>query len=204
MEIQDRIIAETNRLLMLKSCRLITMDEIANNLGISKRTIYEQFTDKSSLLEESFNFIFDMTVKEVTSIAKESENSLISVMIILKMASESIKKVRFDYIEDLKKYYPKIYQKTFEKHIEFQKGLRNNLLQKALEDGFILEDTSLELLNSMLQFNLFHCSKNEFIREHSAHTSTQISAMGIFIILRGVSTYKGIEIIDKYKDILFR
>ncbi|MFA6806450.1 MAG: hypothetical protein WCR29_03435, partial [Bacteroidales bacterium] len=135
---------------------------------------------------------------------KESDNSLISVMRVLKLASESIQAVKYEHIEDLKKFYPKIYQKTFEQHIAFQKILRNKLLQEALDEGLILEDTSLDLLNSLIHLNLFYCSRNEFINENSNHSSSEIVAMNIFIILRGVSTYKGIEIIDNYKNILFK
>lgn len=204
MEIKDRIIGETSRLLGLKSCRLITMDEIASNLGISKRTIYEQFADKSSLLEECFNYHFDLAVKDVSAIEQESDNSLISVMRILKLASESIQAVNYDHIRDLEKYYPKIYEQTFKQHINFQRVLRNKLLIKALEDGLIVGDTNLDLLNSLIHLNLFYCSKNEFIRLDSTYSSAEIAAMSIFIILRGVSTLKGIEIIDNYKDILFK
>lgn len=204
MEIKDRIIGETSRLLGLKSCRLITMDEIASNLGISKRTIYEQFADKSTLLEECFNYHLDLVAKDISVIEQESDNSLISVMRIIKLASESIQNVNYDHTKDLEKYYPKIYERTFKQHIKFQRTLRNKLLQKALKDGLILKDAKLNLLNSLIHLNLFYCSNNDFIKIDSIYSSAEIATMSIFIILRGVSTLKGIETIDNYKDILFK
>ena len=134
MELKDRIINETNGLLQIKSCRLITMDEIANNLGISKRTLYEQFKDKSNLLEDCFNMNFEKAVNESNKIIESSENSLVSILLMLKKANSSIHTIKYDYIKDLNKYYPEIYQKTFERHINFQKELRNKLLLEALEE----------------------------------------------------------------------
>lgn len=204
MELKDRIINETNGLLQIKSCRLITMDEIANNLGISKRTLYEQFKDKSNLLEDCFNMNFEKAVNESNKIIESSENSLVSILLMLKKANSSIHTIKYDYIKDLNKYYPEIYQKTFERHINFQKELRNKLLLEALEEGLVLEDVNFDLLQSMIQLNLFYCSKNEYMIQNPNHSLIEIAMMHIFIIIRGVSTTKGIEIIDKYKEIFLK
>lgn len=204
MELKDRIINETNGLLQIKSCRLITMDEIANNLGISKRTLYEQFKDKSNLLEDCFNMNFEKAVNESNKIIESSENSLVSILLMLKKANSSIHTIKYDYIKDLNKYYPEIYQKTFERHINFQKELRNKLLLEALEEGLVLEDVNFDLLQSIIQLNLFYCSKNEYMIQNPNHSLIEIAMMHIFIIIRGVSTTKGIEIIDKYKEIFLK
>ncbi len=145
MELKERIINETNGLLKIKSCRLLTMDEIANNLGISKRTLYEQFKDKSSLLENCFNMNFEKAVIDSYKIVETSENSLVSILLMLKKANSSIHTIKYDYIKDLNKYYPEIYQKTFERHINFQKELRNKLLLNALEDNLVLDDINFDL-----------------------------------------------------------
>lgn len=191
MELKERIINETNGLLKIKSCRLLTMDEIANNLGISKRTHYEQFKDKSSLLENCFNMNFEKAVIDSYKIVETSENSLVSILLMLKKANSSIHTIKYDYIKDLNKYYPEIYQKTFERHINFQKELRNKLLLNALEDNLVLDDINFDLLNSMIQLNLFYCSKNEYMIQNPNHSLIEIAMMHIFIIMRGVSTTKG-------------
>lgn len=204
MELRDRIINETNGLLKIKSCRMITMDEIAHNLGISKRTLYEQFKDKSDLLESCFNMHFEKAVNESNKIVEGSENSLVSILLMLKKANHSIHTIRYDYIKDLNKYHPEIYQRTFEMHINFQKELRNKLLLEALEEGLVLEDVNFDLLQSMIQLNQFYCSKNEYMIQNPNHSLIEIAMMHIFIIIRGVSTTKGIEIIDKYKEIFLK
>lgn len=204
MELKDRIIAETDRLLAIKSCKSITMDEIANNLGISKRTLYEQFKDKSNLLEDCLNKHFEIAVNESNNIIETSENALISLMLMMKKANSSIFTIGYDYIKDINKYYPDIYNRTFIKHINFQKELGNNLLNKALDEDLLLRDINLELLHSMLQLNLFYCSRNEYMSRNPNHTSSSIAMLHMFIIVRGIATIKGIKIIDKYKDVFLK
>jgi AcrR family transcriptional regulator len=65
MELRDRIIIETYKLIVSKSCKLITMDEIANNLGISKRTLYENFKDKSTLIEDCLTLTLNKQMKKL-------------------------------------------------------------------------------------------------------------------------------------------
>lgn len=204
MEIKKRIINETSRLLTIKSCKSITMDEIANNLGISKRTLYEQFTDKRTLLEECLIKHFETAILESDRIVETSENALISIMLMMKKANSSINSIRYDYIKDLNKYYPDIYLRTFQNHIIFQKQLGNNLLQRALNEDLVMRDINFDLLHSMLQLNLFYCSQNEYMMQNPKHSATEIALIHMFIIIRGIATIKGVKIIDKYKEVFFK
>ena len=52
MELRDRIIEVSSDLFMSNGCKSVTMDEVAAANGISKRTLYEHFKDKTNLLEE--------------------------------------------------------------------------------------------------------------------------------------------------------
>ncbi len=100
MEIKERIINETSRLLTNKSCKSITMDEIANNLGISKRTLYEQFTDKRTLLEDCLTKHFETAILESDRIVETSENALISISIAIKKL-EKIEDINIKYQKTL-------------------------------------------------------------------------------------------------------
>ena len=204
MELKTRIINETFKLLGTKSCKSITMDEIANNLGISKRTLYEQFHDKGALLEESLNTNFEYGQKESAKIIETSENSLISFMLLMQKANKSTALIGYDLIKDIKKYYPEIYKNTILKHINFFKDISNKLIKTALEQGLLLENINICFLHNMLQLNLFYASQNEYRSLNSNFTPSFISNAHLFIIMRGVSTIKGIKVIDKYQDIFLK
>ena len=204
MELRTRIIKETFKLLGTKSCKSITMDEIANNLGISKRTLYEQFQDKKTLLEESLNAHFENGQRESAKIIETSENSLISFLLLMQKANKAMTLIGYDLIKDINKYYPEIYNNSIIKHISFFKDLSNKLIKTALEQDLLLENINISFLHNMLQLNLFYASKNEYLSLNSNLTPSFISNAHLFIIMRGVSTIKGIKVIDKYQDIFLK
>lgn len=200
MELCDRIIDETYKLLTTKSCRLITMDEIANNLGISKRTLYENFKDKSTLLEDCLSNNFEQANEKVKKITENSENSLISFMLMTQMAHKSIANIGYDNINDIKKYYPQIYTNVFLKHVDFHKKNTYQLIQKAIKEGLIIKKVDVDFLQNMLRVFLFYCSKNEYLSLNPDFNASKLFNIHLFIAMRGISTIKGIEIIDKYQD----
>lgn len=200
MELCDRIIDETYKLLTTKSCKLITMDEIANNLGISKRTLYENFKDKSTLLEDCLSNNFEQANEKVKKITENSENSLISFMLMTQMAHKSIANIGYDNINDIKKYYPQIYTNVFLKHVDFHKKNTYRLIQKAIKEGLIIKKVDVDFLQNMLRVFLFYCSKNEYLSLNPDFNASKLFNIHLFIAMRGISTIKGIEIIDKYQD----
>lgn len=200
MDLRERILDETYRLILTKSCKLITMDEIANNLGISKRTLYENFKDKSTLIEECLNKNLQEANRMTEEIVEKSENSLISFMLMTQMANESIAKIGYESISDIKKYYPQIYDNTILKHIEYHKEKNYQLIKKAIEEGLIIKKIDIDFLQNMLKVFLFYCSKHEFLTLNQNYNASKIFNIHLFIAMRGISTLKGIEIIDKYEE----
>ncbi|MCK9322266.1 MAG: TetR/AcrR family transcriptional regulator [Bacteroidales bacterium] len=200
MELRDRIIVETYKLIVSKSCKLITMDEIANNLGISKRTLYENFKDKSTLIEDCLNTNFEQANEKVRKIMDKSENSLVSFMLMTQMGHQSIAKIGYDNISDIKKYYPQIYSNTFLKHVEFHKNNTYQLIQLAMNEGLIIKKVDINFIQNMLRIFLFYCSKNEYLSLNPEFNASKLFNIHLFIAMRGISTLKGIEIIDKYQE----
>ena len=74
MEIRDKIISGSSKMFIKFGIRSITMDMIAEQLGISKRTIYENFTDKNELLKYSLEAGMVEQKAVVEEIFKNSEN----------------------------------------------------------------------------------------------------------------------------------
>ncbi len=196
MELRDRIIVETYKLIVSKSCKLITMDEIANNLGISKRTLYENFKDKSTLIEQCLNANFEQANEKVMEIMESSENSLISFMLMIQMGHQSIANIGYENINDIKKYYPQLYTNTFIKHVEYHKDNTYQLILRAMNEGLII----INFIQNMLRIFLFYCSKNEYLSLNPEFNASKLFNIHLFIAMRGISTLKGIEIIDKYQE----
>src|SRR5690554_6987895 len=128
MDIKDRIIEKAGELFFEYGIKNISMDELASSLGISKRTIYENFKDKEDILR----FLITKLSNERNKIFKEFlEEGLNVVEIFIKVIE-----IQMDmpvssakFIQDIYKYYPKItklLQEIIEKNNEDRKSTRLN------------------------------------------------------------------------------
>ncbi|MDR0971083.1 MAG: TetR/AcrR family transcriptional regulator [Bacteroidales bacterium] len=202
MELRDRIINETISLASKKSCKDITMDEISQRLGISKRTLYEQFSDKSSLFENCLNYSFEFIKNDLNSIIEDANNSLISLIRIIQKAAISFP-VRCDLIHDFEKYYPQVYNNTFVKQVNYIKvEILEKLVDRVVENGYFFKDSDFNLFHNIIQLNLLYATRSSYIEKNPKYTSEQLSNIHLLIIVRGFATQEGIKIIDKYKDTL--
>jgi AcrR family transcriptional regulator len=65
MEPQERIVSKAHELFMRYGIRSVSMDEVANHLGMSKKTIYQFYADKDALVEDVINI--EITEKQVSA-----------------------------------------------------------------------------------------------------------------------------------------
>ena len=170
------------------------MDDIARELTISKRTIYEQFTDKEQLLTECLQFIYqDLRKVGKEKIRKSSHNTLEVVLTLYNSYFETIKRANKNFFIDLTKYPNIIKQRE-------QKEESNNRKFKAwihqgIKEGLFRTDTNLDILIYILKRDL------ELIATSDKFNHLSIDELGknfILFYLRGIATTKGQEIIENY------
>ena len=92
-----------------------------------------------------------------------SENSLISFMLMIQMGHQSIANIGYENINDKKKYYPQLYTNTFIKHVEYHKDNTYQLILRAMNEGLIIKKVDINFIQNMLRIFLFYCSKNEYL-----------------------------------------
>ncbi len=197
MEVKERIIEEATEMFFRSGIKAITMDDIARELGISKRTIYELFRDKDELLRECMAYADRKYEEERDLIIMESENAISEVFGLMRMGIYAIKTVNPLMISDMKKYHHEIYKEVLkvgqEKRIaQIQENLRKGIQQKLFRDNIDVEVVSI-LLNAQLQI----------VSDDNVFPERMFSRVVVFenVVInffRGISTQKGIELIDRY------
>ena len=95
--------------------RSVTMDDIANHLGISKKTLYNHFTDKSQLVREIISLRIAQDQSVCSSFAEQSINAIDELMHISKFVIESLSSINTTVFHDLKKSHPDAW-KMLEEH----------------------------------------------------------------------------------------
>lgn len=195
MELKDRIIQEAGKLFIKHGIKRISMDEIASRLGISKRTIYQNFKDKEDLL---LHYIRQMEFLKSESIKDLSKNEETVVHVFLKLIEmhKEFDFINITFIDDVKKYYPKANRELIDQQnrgitkikLFLKEGMRQDVIRKDLNIdivAFLLQDSNRTLMNTV---NLTDKSFSNW----ELFFTTMIN------FIRGISTKDGIEIVDKF------
>ena len=200
MELRDRIIEVSSDLFMSNGCKNVTMDEVAAANGISKRTLYEHFKDKTNLLEECL-LMMEEKMKMLGEKAFSGSKSIIE-LICLEHESQSdmMINMRIRFFEELKKYYPALYEKMHKRFTDFHKVTTRKFLERGQKEGLFLINIDMEVVGRMV-FEIATIIQNSEIFSLANHSRKQLFRETMVMYFRGISTEEGIKMIDKYLNI---
>lgn len=197
MEIKNRIITEARQLFVKYGIRSITMDMIAEHLGISKRTIYENFKDKNELLKSCINAAMADQRKMNEEIIRSSSNIIDAIFVFIKNSINTLKRINPAFFYDIQKYYPAIWRKTIHKNDERNFNRIVSLLNKGISEGLFREDINVEIIARLIleQFKLL---SNQEIFPEDKYSMIDIFENIVINFVRGIVTVNGLELIDTY------
>jgi AcrR family transcriptional regulator len=195
MEIRERIIEGAANLFRIYGIRTVTMDSLATQLGISKRTIYEVFSDKDDLLVSVLRWMAEKQRILVSRILDESENAIVAIFRLLESNRDHFQNMSPALQADLKKYhYEVLINNTDNSEMP---DYRNNIrvIERGIKEKLFRRDINPDIVNrclyslgrSTLDFDLYPLedfSRNEVIKN-------------VFInYMRGISTKEGNDLIN--------
>jgi len=199
MEVRERIIEEATRLFFQYGIRSITMDEIAVSLGISKRTVYETFKDKTELIHTCLRDLIRQRDERSQEVIASSANVIEAIFTSMQDGIKAINTINPLFFHDLKKYYPVIWKTLHEENKEKHYNLTYTQLRKGVNEGLFRKDIHIGIVSKLFheQVNLIS-DESVFPREQYELTDLFKNLMINFV--RGISTQKGIDLVDKMLD----
>lgn len=180
MELRENIIEGTIVVFNQKGLKF-TMDDIARQLGISKKTIYTVFSDKESLFYAVVDYMFDSIKESEQSVLRdESLSTLEKIRKILGVMPEGYKEIDLRQLYLLKDKYPKIYKKV-EERLETGWESSIQLLEQGISEG-ILRPIPVALIKMMLEAALEQFFQRDIlIRNNLTYTEALEAVVGILI-----------------------
>jgi AcrR family transcriptional regulator len=196
--VKQRIIEEASELFEQMGVRSTTMDDIARHLGISKRTIYENFKDKEALLIECIDAFHTKTGEKMEKLFSEADNVVYAIMSWLQFGAEPASQRQFSIMADIRKYYPQVFKEHLTRinaskcqNIEF-------MLQRGINEGVFRNELNPEIVAYIFSRQENSAAFNDSVLEK--YSFADIFENMVLTFLRGICTLKGIEIIEKYKN----
>lgn len=193
--LKGRILKLASEMFHTFGLKAVSMDDIAKKVGISKRTLYETFSSKDELLTHCIRVKQDESISEMMAIINDAKKDFVEVVLgLLSVISRDVRKINALFFVDLDRYN---LQSAFEeneiKAMEKRK-IVISMLQKGIDEGYVKSDLNLELMVELLLTR--QPILGLFSRVH--HTTLDEIVNNVCLInIRGISTLKGIERIDK-------
>ncbi len=184
-------------LFLQKGCKAVTMDDVSKENGISKKTLYELFKDKSDLLEQCIDFLHCHMIKYAKNMEEESDNVMSLLFKIHETQSDVIINLKRNFFKELKRYYYAIYKKTVEKFMVYHMERTKEYLNKGQREGLIIENIDTELVSKII-IEISNIIEESELFSFNTHSRKDLFAEVVILYFRGIATEKGREIIDEY------
>ena len=201
MEVRDRILVESGRLFGKYGIRTMTMDALAEELGISKRTIYERFKDKDTLLLEVIRYYKNLTQEESLKLIEQSDNAIEALFRIIKMTVDQMMRMSPSFLHDFKKYHQKVFKQFAEPGEIRDFSMTRKLLETGIQQEVFRDDFDIDIVNHAIHalFDLF--GHNSEMIDAGFHRKDMFDHI-LIPYFRGISTKKGRKLLVDCKTIL--
>jgi AcrR family transcriptional regulator len=180
--------------------RSVSMDDIAAQLGMSKKTLYQYYTDKEELVDAVLSALLETNRKECLENREKAENAVHEVFQAFEMMQEMFSNMNPSIVFDLEKYHPTVSKKLQQhKYVFLYQVIKQNL-ERGIREELYRSEINVEVLtrfrieSMMLAFNseIFPTNRTQLV-------SIQEEILEHF--LYGLSTAKGHKLIQKYKQL---
>ena len=199
LDTKQRIQKAAHDLVMQYGIRSVSMDDIAANQGMSKKTIYQYFKDKDELVEAVVDDIIDTNQYACKADIERSENAVHEIFLVMDMMAEMFKSMNPSILFDMQKYHPAAFLK-FQKH---RNDYIYNVCRQNLERGIAEElyrpEISVDILARYRVETMLTAFNPEFQRSVK-QSLLKIEEEIITHYLFGLVSLKGYKLVLKYME----
>lgn len=149
METKQKILEQTFDLIMKYGIKSVSMDDISRGIGISKKTIYQYFENKKSLIHEVIENHITKDEAEITTIINETKNAIDEMVTIAKHILVFLRSMSPSMMFDTQKYYPKIWERVENQHFTFILNTIVTNIKRGQNEGFYCLDINADIISKM-------------------------------------------------------
>jgi len=194
---REKIISKSEELFFSLGFKSVTMDDIANAMGISKKTIYAHFTNKTELVEVVTFSVLDHISEGIDKINAASINPIEELYDIKMFVINYLKSVKVSPQHQLKKYYPRIYERLQIKQFEKMHSSFENSLKMGMSTGLFRPDIDVNFI-SRLYFNGVTAIRDISVFPENLFDKNYLFESYLEYHLRAIITKTGLNLLNNY------
>ena len=190
---KDKILHKSTDMFLRLGFKSITMDDIACEMCISKKTIYKYFSNKDLLIEESVQMVHKEVHETITKIVSQNFNAIEENFEIRRMFKEMFKSAESSPIYQLKKHYPEIYEKVLSMQVSVcEECFRDNII-KGINEGLYRKDLDIENYVKFYYTLIFSINENTMLEKDAQ----ELEVKALEYHIRAMATLTGIKELEK-------
>jgi AcrR family transcriptional regulator len=177
------------------------MDDICRELGMSKKTLYQYFGNKSDLVNRILQQSFEDFEAHINAIRLQEHNAIDDLLEMSRVIDAHMNEASLAISFDLQKYYPEIHREYLQKKRDFAAGYLRENFQKGIKEGYYRPDLNIDLIARL------YMQKIEDLHDPNYYKSDEVSFTEVFHVMfeshiRGIANEKGIRYFEERKKTL--
>ncbi|UNY99434.1 TetR/AcrR family transcriptional regulator [Zhouia spongiae] len=193
---KDKIIEKASDMFLTIGFKSITMDDIANEMGISKKTIYQHFRNKTELVESCTMHRCDYVTNGINCIRGQRNNPIEELYEIKGFVLSNLKDEKSSPYYQLQKYYPKVHKALRSKIYDQMDACILENLKRGVDEGIFRKEIDVDIISKFYFYGMMELKNGDVF---SPHVYSMPYLMEVFLdyYVRGIATEKGILILNQ-------
>jgi AcrR family transcriptional regulator len=196
MDKKEQIIMQVFELFMRYGIKSMSMDDIALQMGMSKKTLYQYFASKDDLVNAVLEKHLEMDQCKVKSLISSKNNAIDDLMHIVTTVNDTLKQINPSIHYDLEKYHPQAWKKFGDYKRNFiQENIKQNIL-KGIKEELYRSDINVDIVAAL------YVSKADIVFDASVFPPDKYAFNQVYLEMmkqhiRGIATSKGLKYFEK-------
>lgn len=197
----QKILEQSTILFMQYGIKSLTMDDIAKHLGISKKTLYQSFSDKADLVLKGMLAHMTHEQDALEAINEECENAIDEMFMISQHVSKHIQSMHPSILFDLEKYYPLAFKEFENYKLKYIMGCIARNIEAGIDQGLYRKNINIPVVAGL------YVGRMDILFDQNLFPSSKYSLKDVYFEairyhIRGIASEKGIAYLkDKFKTL---
>ena len=193
---KEKIISKATDLFLSLGFKSVTMDDIANKMGMSKKTIYQHFKNKNCLVKSCTFHMFDFISHGIDCIREEKKNPIYELYAIKSFVLKHLKDEKSSPQYQLQKYYPNIFLNLRKRQYEKMNDCVVENLKEGIKQGYFRDDINVDIISKIYFSGMMDLKDTEMFPPQT-YSMPLLMETYLEYHVRAIATPKGIETLNQ-------
>jgi TetR/AcrR family transcriptional regulator, cholesterol catabolism regulator len=199
MDLLTKILSSSAELFRLYGFKTITMDDIARRAGISKKTLYQHFSNKNEVVHDSLLWYKAHMTESCQSLLRDSENAVEGMVKALAYLDETYKRINPMAMFELQRFFPETYTRFRELLLEKDAAMIRENIQEGIKDGYYRAAVDADLMaRYRLETSLMMFQPSLMVNDRTDLMNLSLEIGEHFMY--GIMTQEGVKLYCTYKE----